>query len=213
VISPGLQLAVTLGGVQLAEADPLQPASQLNWAMALTVHCPPDTCREHSAEAPASLLRMAEMAAAAFAHSVWTSIPPSPEALPPPASLPPPAPASAVLMFSHAVPTEFCRLVAMTDSWAAAETNAEVLASSPRLAMALAAASGVDAEMAVLNPLHPCAAPAIVLAALHPPLLSASAPMEPASTSPGTNLKALRCIIGSSPLGARCPEMDTATLD
>ncbi len=53
-------------------------------------------------------------------------------------------------------------------------------------------------------------------AELQPPLPNARAPIDPASTSPGTNLKDLRCIIGSVSDWVRGavrvpPREDTAT--
>jgi hypothetical protein len=187
VSSPGLQRAVTLPGWQ--EPDALHVPSQLTCALALTVHWPPEIDSPHAAEAPASPLRPAEIALAAWLQASVTSA--SSE---PPASGPFAVHVSVTIrsesMPMHAESTSPSIVCAMVTSSEAAVTNALVLPSIDRLA---------TDDAPPLNSLHPDARPWALLNALQPPLPRAIAPMAPAITKPGTNLKALRWVMKSSP--------------
>ncbi len=140
--SPGSQLAVTDGGVQLAL--PLQLPSQLAWAFTSTVQPPPVMLSPHEtlAETPASSvlpLRIAEIALAAALQAAVGSEPPSLAGTVPPRS---------VTMFEHAVKTEPSRSLASDWSEAVALTNAFASAEPLQLEFAM-----LESEFVELQPL------------------------------------------------------------
>jgi hypothetical protein len=195
--SPGVQFAVTVGGVQLA--PPLQFASQLPWTLALTEHPPPETASPHDtvAEAlapPSSLavpFRAAVIAPDAAVHAALTWVS---------SELPPEPPSSllaadhvlvtpmSVAMFVQAVRTAFSMLFVTLTRSAVACTKACVLPSSDSV------------ETCEGNWLHPLAAAAAVAAALQPFDIAIS-PTQPTSVATGTYLKPLNLAMGSSLLG------------
>jgi hypothetical protein len=120
--SPGEQAAVTIGGVQLPLA--LHWPSHIASTSALTLHWPPDIDSPHESDAPASPLRIAEIAIDA-----WLQASVSSASVEPPIDIGPFAVHVSVTirslsMLMHAVRTEVSIVVAMVWRSAPAWTNA-----------------------------------------------------------------------------------------